>query len=252
MPKPASRSDLVRIIRSLRFLLPATIAMLASWSDAAEPEVVAQHTREFRVSVDGTPRGTQSMTFLRHSDGSEIMRSSAEVVVNVIVYRYRYASVGKETWKDGRLIHLTNEADYNGDKYVIKGSATKQALHYQVNGESQQAPLDIWAASYWREPDAKRVGQKLRLLDSDKGRQLTATLERLNAETIKANSASIKANRYRMRGDVEVDVWYDRHGFIARQESVESGHKTLLELTKIHRSSGDISAESGPPGSERR
>ncbi len=247
MPKPVSRSDLAGITRFPCFSL-LVIAVLVSRCDAAEPEVVAQHTREFRVSVDGTPRGSQSMTLLRHSDGSEVMRSTTEVVVDFIVYRYRYASTGHETWKEGRLIHVANEADYNGDKYIIKGSATKQMLHYQVNGQSKKAPLEIWAASYWREPDAKRVGQKVLLLDSDKGRQLTATLERLDAETIKAESASIKANRYRMRGDVEVDVWYDRHGFLARQESVESGHKTLLELTKIHRSIG----ETGLPGSEPR
>ena len=233
MPKQVSPADLVRVT-----LIPGVwlaCAVVSAWCSAAEPEVVAQQTREFRVSVDGKPRGTQSMTFVRHKDGSEIMRGETEVVLNFVVYRYRYASSGTETWKDGRLIQLTNEADYNGEKFVVQGAATKQALHYEVNGETQKAPTDIWAASYWREPDAKRVGQKVRVLDSDKGRQLIATLEKLNSETIRSDSGSIKANRYRMRGDVEVDVWYDAQGFIVRQESVESGHKTMLELTRIQR-----------------
>jgi hypothetical protein len=161
------------------------------------------------------------------------MRGEAEVVLNFVVYRYRYASTGSETWKDGRLIKLANEADYNGDRYVVQGTATKQALHYEVNGETQKAPPEIWAASYWREPDARRIGRKIQLLDSDKGRQLTATVERLDTETVRFDADFIKATRYRLRGDVEVDVWYDKQGFIVRQESVESGHKTLLELTGI-------------------
>ena len=201
--------------------------------DASEPKVVARHTREFRVSVDGKPRGTQTMVFSRRSDGSETMRGDVEVTVNFVVYKYRSASNGTEVWKDGRLIELASEADFNGDKYVLQGSATKQALHYEVNGEAQKAPPDVWAASYWREPDAGRVGQKIRLLDADKGRQLTATLERVGPATVTVESTPIIATRYRMRGDVEVDVWYDAQRFIVRQESLESGHKTPLEIVRI-------------------
>lgn len=208
-------------------------ALLAGITQAAEPEVTSKHTREFRILVDGKHRGNQSMTFSRRADGSEMMQGEAEVVINLIVYRYRYASTGTEVWKDGRLIKLVNEADYNGDKYVIQGSAVQQSLHYEVNGESQKAPSDIWAASYWREPDAKRVGNKVRLLDSDKGLQLTATLEKRDPETITVDSTAIKANRYHIHGDVDVEVWYDKNGLIVRQESVESGHKTRLDLVKI-------------------
>lgn len=241
MPKPVSRPSFITYGRSCLWL--ACCAALVSGSRAAEPEpdVVSQHTREFRVSVDGRVRGTQSMTFSRRRDGSEVMRGEAEVVLNFVVYRYRYASSGTETWKDGRLIQVASEADYNGDKYVIQGSATKQALQYEVNGETQSAPPDIW--TQWREPGPARVGKKVRLLDSDKGRQLIATLEKLDPETIIVDSAPIKTNRYRMAGDVEVDVWYDGQGFIARQESVESGHKTLLELTRIRKADDDVPRE---------
>lgn len=207
----------------------------AGAAQGAEPEVIAQQIREFHILVDGKHRGDQTMTFSRLADGSDMMQGESEVLINLIVYRYRYASSGTEIWKDGRLIQLVNEADYNGDKYSIQGSAVKQSLHYDVNGEAQKAPSDIWAASYWREPDPKRVGKKVRLLDSDKGNQLTATLEKLDPETIMLDSKPIKANHYHLDGDVDVDVWYDKYGLIVQQESVESGHKTRLELTKISR-----------------
>ena len=220
----------------------AGCVLFAGPAPGAEPEVITQQIREFRILVDGKHRGDQSMTFSHLADGSEMMQGEAEVLINLIVYRYRYASAGTEVWKDGRLIKLVNEADYNGDKYVIQGSAVQQGLHYQVNGESQKAPSDIWAASYWREPDAKRVGKKVRLLDSDKGNQLTATIQKLDPETIMLDSTPIKANRYHLNGDVEVNVWYDKHGLIVRQESVESGHKTRLDLVKI--TTGKVAAKS--------
>lgn len=202
---------------------------------AAEPEVVAQHTREFDVYVDGKPRGSQTMTFQRRSNGTEVMRGNTEVIMKFGVFRYRFASQASETWKDGRIIQLTNEATFNGDKFVTQGAATQQALHYEVNGESRQAPADVWVASYWREPDVRRVGQKVTLLNADKGRQLTAVLEKLEPEVLTVDSAEVKASHYRMSGDVEVEVWYDRHGYVVRQELIEAGHRTVIELTKITR-----------------
>lgn len=202
-------------------------------AEPAEPKVVSRQTREFRVLVDRRERGSQTMVISRRSDGSEMMRAEAEVSLNLVVYRYRYASTGTEVWKGGRLIELASEADYNGDKYVVQASASNQALHYEVNGEAQKAPPDIWAASYWREPPANRVNQKVKLLDADKGRQLTAILERVGQETLTIDETPIKATRYRLRGDVEVDVWYDASGIIVRQESMESGHRTVLEVVKV-------------------
>jgi hypothetical protein len=195
-----------------------------------EPEIVSQQTREFEITVDGKVRGTQTMTIARRSDGSEVLRGEAGVEVNVVLYKYRYSSTGTELWKDGRLLQLIGEADYNGEKYVLKGSATRQGLNYEINGEPQKAPADVWSASYWREPKSKPLGQKLQLLDSDKGRLLTATLTRIEPNP----NSSFKGTHYRLRGDVTVDVWYDREGLLVRQELVESGHKTLIELTEVH------------------
>jgi Family of unknown function (DUF6134) len=223
------------IRRTIRLLLMLVCLSAPVWCFAAEPEVVERHTREFRVFVDGKPRGVQTMTISRHNDKSEVMQGEVDVQLNFVVYKYRYSSTGTETWKDGRLVRLTNEANYNGDKYSVEALAVEQALHYEVNGEKQKAPADILVASYWREPDAKRVGRQVRLLDSDKGRQMAATMERVGPVAIKVDATEVPTTRYRIRGDVDVDVWYDRSGFIVRQESVESGHKTLLELTKIRR-----------------
>jgi hypothetical protein len=237
MSKTLSHHWMVRIC-----LCFAGCLLVAGATHGAEPEIVSQQIREFRILVDGKPRGSQTLTFSRRSDGSDMMQGESEVFMNLVVYKYRYSSAGTEIWKDGRLIQLVNEADYNGDKYVIQGAAVKQSLHYEVNGETQKAPPDIWAASYWREPDARRVGKKIHVLDSDKGNQLTATLEKLDPDTVTLDSKSIMANHYRLDGDVEVDVWYDKFGLIVRQELVESGHKTRIELVKISR--GNVAAKS--------
>lgn len=197
--------------------------------------VVEQQTRTFKVSVDGSDRGTLTMLLSEHSDGTKSMRGQAELSFNFIVYKYRYSSSGTEVWKSGRLIQLANEADYNGDKYVVQASAQQQELTFDVNGESQSTAADVWVTSYWNEPEARKVGQQLALLTADKGQMLTGTLDRIGVESVSVADESVNATRYQIRGDVEVDLWYDDEHRLIRQTARESGHRVLMELTQITR-----------------
>jgi hypothetical protein len=38
-----------------------------------------------------------------------------------------------------------------------------------------------------------------------------------------------------VRGGVQVDVWYDQNERLVHQESLEDGHRTVLEITGIRR-----------------
>jgi hypothetical protein len=207
-----------------------------AWSaplGAADASVVSRQVRNYTIAVDGIKRGFLTSTISRHADGSETMSGEADIRLNFIVYRYRYSSTGKEVWKEGKLVELANEADYNGEKFVVTASAVEDAVHVSVNGEDRKTPGDVWVTSYWREPHASKVGRELRLFDSDKGRLLTGKLHRVGDVEVSVDEKSIPATHYRLRGDVEVDLWYDREGRLARQESLESGHRTLLELSEL-------------------
>lgn len=204
-------------------------------STREETRVVEQHTRTFKVSVDGTDRGTLTMQLTSHDDGTETMRGQAELSFNFIVYKYRYTSSGTEVWKSGRLVQLANEADYNGDKYVVQASAQQQTLAVEVNGESQKTDSDVWVTSYWHEPEPNKIGQTLSLFEASKGRQFTGTLQRVSVEPITVGDKSVNATHYQVRGDVEVDLWYDEDHRLVRQAARESGHHVVLELSQITR-----------------
>ena len=199
------------------------------------PRVVDQHTREFKISVDGKERGLLTMLLTKHDDGTETMRGQTELSLNFIVYKYRYIASGTETWKSGRLIRLENEADYNGDKYVVQAAAQEQELAFEINGESQRASGDVWVTSYWREPEPHKIGQILSLFEANKGRKLSGTLQRIGKEQLTVDGKTVDATHYQIRGDVEVDLWYGDDQRLMRQDSVESGHRALIELTQITR-----------------
>jgi hypothetical protein len=200
-----------------------------------QPLAFEQETRTFRASVDGRERGQLVMSFVQNDDGTETVSGETELNFNFIVYRYRYASVGTETWKDGRLIRLASESSYNGDKYVLQATATQDLLEYEVNGAAQKTTTEGLITTHWREPSADKVGRQLTLLDADKGQQRATTLEKVGTEKLIIAEVEINATHYRLRGEVVVDVWYDQFRRMVRQESMESGHRVVLELMKTER-----------------
>lgn len=227
----------------------------ATIAPAAEPRDLERQTREFRVLVDGKERGKCVMQLTRHDDGTDRVRIDSQLRFNYVVYDYRYASTGSEIWKDGRLIQLENSADYNGTKYAVKAIPSRKGLQVTVNGKASQNDADAWVTSYWhlperlnlaspadgkkivpaagRRPAAAAESRHVPLLDSDKGRALRGKLQYVAEETIPIAGQRKSCAHYRVAGDVQVELWYDEGQRLVRQESVEEGHKTLLEIVKI-------------------
>lgn len=220
---------------------------------ADEREAAEFQSREFKVSVDGKPRGKCVMQIERFPDGRERMHVESQLSFNYVVYEYRYSSAGTEVWKSGRLIELDNTADYNGTKYQIQVRPARDGLKLSANGKGSRVGTETWATSYWRLPEfltntpgrdgvtpagGERPAQKaapiaVQLLDSDQGKLLKGELVRVGVETIQFGEQRKKCARYRVAGDVQAELWYDSERRLARQESVDQGHKTLLELTKV-------------------
>ena len=71
------------------------------------------------------------------------------------------------------------------------------------------------------------------LLDSDKGLKLRGELQYVGPEMLTVGGKRQSCGHYRIAGEVQVDLWYDKAQRLVRQEGVDSGHKTLLELTRL-------------------
>ncbi|MBI3862594.1 MAG: hypothetical protein HY290_11945 [Planctomycetia bacterium] len=222
---------------------------------ADEPRDVERETREFKISVDSKPRGQCKMTIHKRDDGSDKLHIDAGLTFDYVVYVYRYRSTGTEVWKEGRLVELENTADLNKTRYRLSAKATEKGLRLSVDGNQSDLPADAWPTSYWRIPDRlahresdEKSGvvtagaskpaeggkaKKVSLLDSDKGQNLRGEVQYVGAEMISVAGKRKSCAHYRVSGEVQVDLWYDDARRLVRQEGVESGHKTLLELTRL-------------------
>jgi hypothetical protein len=211
----------------------ACILLLAAGSAATAAE--EQEVREFKIRIDNKPAGTYHMAITKHADGTEILKASAHVKVSYLVISYRYTLEETEVWKGGRLWKLDSSANDNGKKLTANAVAKDNELEVTANGETHRTRWDVWPTTYWHSPDKRFLDQVVPLLDADTGKDLQSTLKFAGTEQLTVAGQVQNCSHYTLRGDQEADLWYDAQGRLVREEAIEDGHKTLIELVGVQR-----------------
>jgi hypothetical protein len=216
--------------RACAALVAATILFAGGLARAEDTEV-----RDFAVLVDNKPSGTARMTIQQKDDGTTHFTAESDVTVRILLVRYTYSYRGREIWKDGRLQQLSSGCNDDGKSYQVTAVAEGDGLRVRVNGREQMARADSWLTSYWRLPAAAQRGQPLSLIDADTGRLLQGQLTSVGIEQRTIAGQMQNVAHYRLTGSVNVELWYDGSDRVVRQEWIEQGHRTTLELSQLRR-----------------
>lgn len=219
---------MIQAMRSAAWALTITVAATGVLHAAPPP----QEIRVFRVNVDQKPAGEYRMTIRQDGDNAT-MTAQADVKVRVFLINYVYTFRGSEVWKGDRLTRLdTNTVDDN-KRYNVTAWAEGAALKLRATGQERVASPDVWVSTYWRLPAARFRNQNVPLIDADTGKDIAATLRYVGMENTPVAGQTVQCAHWRVTGGVQVDLWYDGFDRLVRQESVEDGHKTQLELTQV-------------------
>jgi uncharacterized protein DUF6134 len=184
--------------------------------------------------VDGKRAGDAQMTIHRADDGTLSMHCDTEITIKVgpiRVYSYKYR--GRETWKDGQLLRFQSTCNDDGKHYDVQGENRADGLHVTVNNVERTINADVWLTSYWHEPDKKKYDTVVALVDADCGRDLEGRLRFVGTEQQTTDGKEEQVKHFELTGKVNVDLWYDGTGRLVRQEWLEEGHRTRLELKNI-------------------
>jgi len=176
------------------------------------------------------------MTFHRADDGTTTMSADTDVRVQPVPFiTYRYSYRGREVWKDGRLQRFDSTCNDDNKRYTVAAVAENETLRVRVNNQEKIVRGDIWLTSYWNKPDAKLHDQTIQLIDADNGRDLSAQVLYVGVEQRTVAGQMLPVHHYRLTGKVNVDLWYDGSNRLVRQEFIEQGHRTLIELARVRR-----------------
>lgn len=211
----------------------ASLSALAgglSTAGAAEKE-----TRVFKIKIDGEKAGDYQMEISRSDERTFIVKSRAEVSTSYLFIKYHYNYEGTEVWTDGRLVQLNSNTDDNGKHYKVLVQADGDMLRVNVNRNERRIRADVWTTTYWHLPDAGFRKQMMALLDCDTGKELRGAMKYVAMQQLAPAGQAQNCARYRIRGDVQVDAWYDAQERLVREEYDEDRHHITLELVRIER-----------------
>jgi hypothetical protein len=183
------------------------MAVLGSGPADAAPELAAAYPEilKFRVEREGGFIGYVLERYMPAGDDLRVDVYIAFQVKIAFITVFRYEHRAREIWRAGRLARLDSVTNDNGDPQAVTGRVS--AGGFSVVGPSGGliAPADILPSSYWH----PRFTEQSRMLDSQKGRLLEFDISRIGTERIEALGKPVPADRFAMRGDVDLDFWYD-------------------------------------------
>ena len=230
-------------------------AMCSSGAAPSRPNRRKSNGRRatFASSWMAPSRGQCTIQIRRRDDGTDWVGGSANLLFNYIVYKYRFSSGGAAIWKDGRLIEMDRTANFNGTKYHVAAATTQEGLVVEVNGRASLNSRDLWSTTCWQlpkhlasEPGDSR-GNSVATVGLQDGRSAArcrasrrrpgatgdGRLQRVGDDMMDVAGEQKTCAHYRVTGDVDVHLWYDSGLRLVRRQSVESGHKVLMEITRI-------------------
>jgi hypothetical protein len=190
--------------------------------------------RQFSIYVDGKRAGQYRMAVEKQKDGTLNMTGRANVAVKILLRQYVYRFDGREVWKDGRLLRLQSTSSDDGKQFQVDAQAAEKGLRVSVNGDVRQVRWDVWTTSYWQIPNPQLVNQAVPLLDADNGKMYNGSLRKVGAARVTVAGQPVDCDHYRVEGGpYPIDLWFDKTNRLVRQDFIEQGHRTVVELDQI-------------------
>lgn len=183
--------------------------LLPGVASAAPPRLA------FNVFRNGTKVGEHVMTF-SGDDQNRMISTDVALTVKVgpvPVYRYKHAAV--ERWAGGRWSSI--ETTTNGNGKVFKASGRAMDGHVQITGPkgTVRGPADAVPLSHWNQANFGRP-----LFNPQEG------------VLLKVRVTKVKPGHWQIRGDAEIDNFYDASGnWLALKGKLEDG--STMEYRRV-------------------
>lgn len=115
----------------------------------------------------------------------------------------------REVWRGDRLVAFASRFDDNGEVYGVKAQADgDRTIIEDREHRLIEAPATVVPEHPWNHAVVERPV----LFDVRRGKLLNVRVTPAGEETITAGGRRVVARKYRVTGDIERELWYDRDG----------------------------------------
>jgi Family of unknown function (DUF6134) len=159
-------------------------------------------------------------------DGEElIVETKIEGEVKVLmVPLFQREGTYREVWRGDRLVAFDSRIVDNGEVYEVRARA--EGDHTLIDGRRGriEAPPTIVSNHPWNH----EVVQRTLLFDTQRGRWQKVQVTPAGADTITVAGRALEAQKYRITGDLERELWYDHAGNWLQSRLEHDGAKITL------------------------
>lgn len=162
----------------------------------------------FRVLRNDSQIGTHVLTFTTTA-GALTVTVATDIRVGLgpmTFYRYTHRAV--ERWRDGTFVAL--DAETNDDGTIGRTAVRREGAMLIAEGREApryQAPAEAIPMTHWNRRMLERP-----LISAQSGRLLRPVVTHVGTARVMTAGGEIAADQFSLRGDPDLDTWYDPSG----------------------------------------
>ena len=192
--------------------------------------------REVAILIDGKEAGTSQVNITVEADGTTVVTANAQAKYVHLLLPCFFKVESTESWKNDKLTSLKSTTVDNGRKTEIAATSDGTRLAIKLNHRDLIGSADAWPSSFWKLPDPRFHNKSIPVLETDTGKEYTCQLQYVGTEMLTFINQPQSCYHFKVTGGpYPVDVWFDRYHRLVRQEFVDSGHKTIVQLVSLKR-----------------
>ncbi|MDF1586343.1 DUF6134 family protein [Marinimicrococcus flavescens] len=180
----------------------------------------------FAVRREGRPIGWHEVRVLE--EGPRLVLA-IDITLDVrwgplTLYRYRHSN--REEWRDGAFHGFASRTDDDGTLHEVQAWREGGDILVESGRGRSRAPSHALPSTYW----CSRFVEIDRWIDTQSGSVLAGHASRMGRETLAAAGGRIEAERWRVEGDVALDLWYRKGSWVGLAFEGPDGSSLDYEL----------------------
>jgi hypothetical protein len=173
--------------------------------------------------------GRHVITFSCQGDDLVVETEIAGEVKLLMVPLFKRDGTYREVWRADRLIAFESRIVDNGEVYEVGARANGDHTLIEGRRGRIEAPPTIVSNHPWNH----EVVDRTLLFDTQRGRLQRVRITPAGTETITVAGREIAARKYRVGGDLERELWYDKAGNWLQSRLEHDGDKITLTRRSV-------------------
>jgi hypothetical protein len=145
--------------------------------------------------------------------GTTVVNSRTRIAVKLGVFTlYQQEADRTEVWCDGRLKYYDSVTTTNGKDEVVRGWARSDQFVIDMDDTRLVAPADIVPTNPW----FSGITDATTLISPVRGKIQNVDVKATTREKVLLANREIDAARFKIDGDLNLDIWYDDAGRLVK------------------------------------